>query len=254
MGESHKGKIRWQFLNRICLCLVSVYLLLLIPEFTTPQSSGAGKKPFIWNQAQFWASLEQSFVRARSADKVIVSNQAADLLGESRQLLAGITNANALDSVWSELETNLFQLAPLVGADPSRVPEFALLVNRIRREAKQQASCWDLNSDPARARLYRLLFGSRMAVEEVLLQNPLAAANILAECDTEPSQTASTVFRGVTLRSGDILVSRGGAPTSALISRGNDYPGCFSHVSLLHVDSTTGAACVVQASSKKVLL
>lgn len=30
-------------------------------------------------------------------------------------------------------------------------------------------------------------------------------------------------------------VARGGAPVSALIARGNDYPGNFSHVALLHV-------------------
>jgi hypothetical protein len=36
--------------------------------------------------------------------------------------------------------------------------------------------------------------------------------------------------------SGDLLVSRGGAEVSALISRGNDYPGNFSHVALVYVD------------------
>jgi hypothetical protein len=42
---------------------------------------------------------------------------------------------------------------------------------------------------------------------------------------------------GVIIHSGDILVSRGGAPTSALIARGNDFPGNFSHIALAHVDS-----------------
>jgi hypothetical protein len=55
------------------------------------------------------------------------------------------------------------------------------------------------------------------------------------------------VVQGVTLRSGDLLVSRGGYPTSALIARGSDYPGNFSHVALVHVDSATRAVSVVEA-------
>jgi hypothetical protein len=251
MGESHKRKFHWQCVARICLCLAFAYVLLLIPEGTSPQSEGAGKQPFVWNRAQLWASLERSFVQAREDDKTVVSNQIARLMVENRRLLAEMTNLSALDPKWSELDTNLFKLAPLVAADPARLPDFAVMVNAIRREAKQQSSGWDLNSDPARERLYRLLVASRMALEEVLLQNPKAAGDLPAECDAEPSQTASAVLRGVTLRSGDILVSRGSAPTSALISRGNDYAGAFSHVSLLHVDSATGAACIIQALIEK---
>jgi Permuted papain-like amidase enzyme, YaeF/YiiX, C92 family len=42
-------------------------------------------------------------------------------------------------------------------------------------------------------------------------------------------------------------VSRGGAATSALIARGNDYPGNFSHVALVHVDARTQAVSVIEA-------
>ena len=52
---------------------------------------------------------------------------------------------------------------------------------------------------------------------------------------------------GVTLHSGDILVSRGGYPTSALIARGNDYPGNFSHIAFVHVDSATHEISVIEA-------
>ena len=52
---------------------------------------------------------------------------------------------------------------------------------------------------------------------------------------------------GVELRSGDIIVSRGGYPTSALIARGNDYPGNFSHVALVYIDSATHAISVIEA-------
>jgi hypothetical protein len=63
----------------------------------------------------------------------------------------------------------------------------------------------------------------------------------------EPSQTPSFRRAGVEFHSGDILISRGGAPTSALIARGNDYPGNFSHIGLLYVDETTKTPGIIEA-------
>jgi hypothetical protein len=251
MGNRNQPKIVWRWVTRIGLFLACTYVLLLIPERGTHATAGAARRPFMWSRAQFWASLEHDFVEARRGDPAMVSNHIDRLFRENRRLLTGIADSRTLDPKWLELETNLFKLAPLIGADRSRLPEFSVLVNHIRREAKQQSMGWDLTSDSARTALYRLLFGCRMALEEVVLQHGEAAAPLPTEFDPEPSETASVVFRGVTLRSGDILMSRGAAPTSALISRGNDYMGAFSHVSLLHVDPGTGGALVVQALIEK---
>jgi hypothetical protein len=57
----------------------------------------------------------------------------------------------------------------------------------------------------------------------------------------------SLVLHGVRVHSGDILVSRGGAATSALIARGNDYPGNFSHIALAHVDAQSQRAAVAES-------
>ena len=254
MGENDAKKNLRRYLTRAGFCLICTYLVLLIPEEAPPQTAGAGKKPFEWHQDQVWANLAQDFVEARSAGQTAVSNRVAKLLRESGRILTGMAqgqNAGPEDLRWQELETNIFKLGPLVAACPSELPEYAALVNEVRRQVKEHSTHWDINSDIARERLYRLLFGSRMAMEEVLLQNPEAADKLSVECDSEPSQTASAVFRGVRLYSGDILVSRGNAPTSALISRGNDYAGAFSHVSLLHVDPATGAASVIQSLIEK---
>ncbi len=254
MGERDKRTNLRQYLTRACFCLACAYVVLLIPEGAPTKHQGAGKTPFAWKQAGVWASLERDFVEARSAGRTAVSNRVAPLLAEGRRLLDEISREPAVDARdprWLELETNFFKLAPLVGADPASLPEFAVLAKGIRREVKEQSSRWDLDSEAVRQRLYRLLFSSRMALEEVLLQNPEAAARVPVEDEAEPARTPSAVFRGIALHSGDILVSRGGAPTSALISRGNDYAGSFSHVSLLHVDPATGEACVIQAIIEK---
>src|SRR6266487_3883164 len=104
-----------------------------------------------------------------------------------------------------------------------------------------------MDSPETRARLYRSLYGARAALEETLLQVPRERFPAVVLGDDEPSATPSATVRDVTIHSGDILVSRGGAATSALIARGNDFPGNFSHVALVHVDETTQQASVIES-------
>jgi len=80
-----------------------------------------------------------------------------------------------------------------------------------------------------------------------MLQAPAGSFPALVRGDEVSSVTPAYVFNGRTLHSGDILISRGGAPTSALIARGNDYPGNFSHVALLYVDDKTGVPGIIES-------
>ena len=134
----------------------------------------------------------------------------------------------------------------MAGACPGRIPEYIALVTRMRSVIKQQSRRWDMGRPATRDRLYRLLYGGRAAVEEAMLQaRP-------ARCPPSSAARTSLVHTlrrdpGCAVHSGDILVSRGGAPTSALIARGNDYPGNFSHVALVHVDGRSRAASVVES-------
>jgi hypothetical protein len=116
----------------------------------------------------------------------------------------------------------------------------------MRDVVKIQSRHWDVSGTPARSRLYRALYGGRALVEELQLDHPDSVAALYLGPDA-PSASPSTVVQGVRIHSGDILVSRGGYPTSALIARGNDYPGNFSHVALVHVDSATGVASTIEA-------
>lgn len=66
---------------------------------------------------------------------------------------------------------------------------------------------------------------------------------------SEPYLRVNPKYAGVQfprdLKSGDLLVSRGNAATSALISRLGDFDGQFSHLALVHVDNT-GQAWVLE--------
>ena len=151
-------------------------------------------------------------------------------------------DAPVLDS----LEAAFFALGPVVAACPARLRELVALEERMRAAVKEQSRRWDVSTVDARRRLYRALYGGRGVVEELLLHYPDSVPALYVGPDV-PSATPSTVVQGVRIHSGDILVSRGGCPTSALIARGNDYPGNFSHVALVHVDSATRIASTIEA-------
>src|SRR5438876_317813 len=229
--------------------LVGLWLLLSIPGAEPPVAPAPERgRGFAWNQDTLWRSLETTYVHTRVAGCGTADRAAAGglsgLAATAEQLLRAPvpSGAAALDSV----ERRFFALAPLVAACPHHLRDYVRLSGRLREAIKWQSRRWDVASDGARARLYRSLYGFRGAVEEAMLQHPDSSLP-LVEGRREPSATPATNVHGVEIHSGDILVSRGGYPTSALIARGNDYPGNFSHVGLVHVDSASHAASVIEA-------
>jgi hypothetical protein len=235
--------------GRVLLALACFYLLLLIPEPRPPMPKGAGKESFRWQRDAFWTELEAQFQQMRAQDCAKLAASINHSLAEIQRQLDAVTAARLPPDapVFDALETNLFQLAPMLGACPERLPEFLQAFARMRGVVKRQSESWAMDSREARERLYRSLYGGRAAVEEVMLQAPRDRVQPLLAGEDEPSVTPSAVVRGVTLHSGDMLVSRGGAATSALIARGNDFTGNFSHVALVHVDETTHAVSVIEA-------
>ena len=243
------GRLRRRVV-RLFAAFAVAYLLLLIPDRKMPAPAGGGKTPFAWNRGAFWSQLEQQFADARLIERSRAENQITIRFDGSRKVLDEIRRQKfpADAEIFDRLEANFFELAPLVGVWHDGLSNYVALGGEIQTEVKRQSEDWNDESPADRARLYRAVAGTRMAVEEVMLQAaPEAAFPELTIVSDEPSQTPSVVIRGLTLHSGDILVSRGGAPVSALIARGNDFPGSFSHVALLHVDEVSNQASVIES-------
>ncbi len=220
--------------------VAGLFLLLAIPapESDPPPAPG-GARAFAWDRDAFWQAIEARFAALKASGCVPVDTAAGR---EATQLAVWIVTLGAravapADPVLDSVETAFFSLGPLVAVCPARIPAYVTAQLELRARIKDQSRAWDLADRVARERLYRLLYGTRAAVEEVVLQHPDAAPPLLPGRD-EPSAAPAAVVQGVRVHSGDMLVSRGGAPTSALIARGNDFPGNFSHVALVHVDST----------------
>ncbi len=229
-------------------CIIVLFSLLLLAGPGSGRSQG-GNQPFAWNQDKLWFQLEQRFVEARGQDCRPLLPEIQRQLDDFADLIQTIEGQllPPTAALWDEAEHRMLSLGPLLAACPDRLSVYVAAVNRLRRAVKRQSRKWPARDAATRQRLYRVIYGGRTAIEEILLQAPDTQVPALWQEEASPSAAPSTVIQGVTLYSGDMLVSRGGAATSALIARGSDYPGNFSHVSLLYVDTVTGKASVIES-------
>jgi hypothetical protein len=239
--------------------LALLYLALLIPEATPklpPVTRSEMARPFLWQQDARWDSLEGVFAAARGTGCSAVRPALETGMRNIESLLTTIerNSPGPLGPDYVRLEDQFFSITPLVGVCPESVTGYLSLASRIRAAVKHQSQRWNMNDRRARETLYRLLYGGRSAVEEVLLQMPKNGepGSLLRESE-EPSATPAASLLGIVIHSGDILVSRGGVPTSALIARGNDFPGNFSHIALVHVDSISGRLSMIEAHIERGL-
>jgi len=247
--HSNRKKIKFRKTLIFISSLIIIYLLLLIP-FEPDTIIPAGiKKPFIWNQDTVWQNLEKKFLAAQSVGCEEVKFAIDSLFNKSNAILKEISvdKPGPSDQRFRLLENNIFNTAPLIPACSNYFADYITFYSNLRNIVKEQSRHWDLNSLESKNTLYRLLYGNRTAIEEIMLQLPEDKVPQLIKGIEEFSVTPASHISGVTIHSGDILVSRGGAPTSALIARGNDYPGNFSHVALVYIDEKTNKVSIIES-------
>ncbi|MFN8242928.1 MAG: YiiX/YebB-like N1pC/P60 family cysteine hydrolase [Ferruginibacter sp.] len=235
---------------RILISLAALYLLLLIPDGadTADMSKPAGK-PFTWNRDDQWKEMEERFMQARREPHAQTDSLLQTLRDTAENELQQLQENKyaAADSSWAQAENNFFRLSAFVAVRPASLPWYTGYYTRFRNLLKQRSQQWNLDDKATRNSVYALSYGMRAAVEEVLLQQDTGHLPPAMPVKEEKSATPSTRIFGIEVHSGDLLVSRGGAEVSALISRGNDYPGNFSHVALVYVEEKTNKAWLIEA-------
>ncbi len=246
---------RWLVL---LLVLGLAYGVALVPESVAlPPEVTTASTPFRWDADEFWTGLERKFEATRAAGCDASRVAIVRDLERLEQIMAEIA-AQAGDSeaaggldpsapILDEWEATLFQVGPGVAACSEHLPRFTASIGASRALVKRLSIGWPIDAIEARERLYRWLYGGRAALEEAMLQAPSALVPSVVHGVDEPSRTPSSEVAGVRVHSGDLLLSRGGAPTSALIARGNDFPGNFSHVALVYVAEDGAEPVAVEA-------
>jgi len=205
----------------IFLVLAATYLLLLIPvrEPSLPPTAGSvQKQPFVWNQDFYWEALEAKYRQLQQSGCTDIQHQIGTELIKTAALLLQISQKQLGPDApeFANLEKRVFEAGPLVSGCNMFIPEYIRFVTDMRAVVKQQSEHWDMNSDASRITLYRLLYGGRTAIEEIMLQTPEDAYPVMIKGTDVPSQTPAADVRNVKIHSGDILVSRGGVVISNL--------------------------------------
>ena len=233
------------------LIILSIYLLLLIPVPSNEHKIQAHQQPFSWSSDSLWNKLEADFSESRKLDTAILHIKIDSVFRIEEKLCSEMESSTIAlnDSVYNAVLFHFFSLSALVAAQPQYAHQLNVLYGRIRTAVKFQSQQVDINSTAVRNSLYKMLYGLRAAVEEVALQADSTEHILFGK--EEHSATASTNILGITVHSGDLLVSRGGAEVSAFISRGNDYPGNFSHVALVYIDASTNIPYLIEAHIEK---
>lgn len=242
-------------LLRIIIGLAALYLLLLIPNADeSVAKAAAGKTPFVWNQDLVWHEMENNFKEAKK-----LPNQKRDSFIQNWKMLIGKQFNNLPDTSIAyndvrlhKIEMSLFNAAPYFALDSADARSYIVSCDIFRGYIKEKSTQWNVNDTAVKNTLYKLFYGVRAAAEEVMLQTEVLnnAYPAFSTQDEKSAAPYTTVF-GVKVHSGDLLVSRGGAEVSALISRGNDYPGNFSHVALIYIDEKTNQPYLIEAHIEK---
>ena len=248
-------------LIRILLKTVAVvsasYLLLLIPDAENNPSEKLkpnGHIPFFWNRDSLWQQTENNFRSARrmpasQLDSIIENYQ--NSITEKFDRISDST-LSAGDERLAAIENEFFNAAAYVAAKPAAMNWYLQYSNLLRSYIKIQSRQWNVQDTAVKNNLYKLLYGIRAATEETMLQTGVyyEAAPAVTVQDEKSAAPFTTIF-GVKVHSGDLLVSRGGAEVSALISRSNDYPGNFSHVALIYIDEKDNHPYLIEAHIEK---
>ncbi|MEP7254582.1 MAG: YiiX/YebB-like N1pC/P60 family cysteine hydrolase [Ferruginibacter sp.] len=234
--------------------LAVLYLLLLIPDAKEINPGEVtGNKPFAWNRDSLWLQMENLFKNARQMengklDSIIIVHKK---IAENELNLLQQQNKGVTDTGWNCVENNFFVLSSFIAVQESQATWLVDYYNRVRNLVKLQSQQWDMSKVEVRNKIYTLLYGMRAAVEEVLLQMDNSKISPAMMVKKENTVTPAVSIFGIEVHSGDLLVSRGGAEVSALISRGNDYPGNFSHVALIYIDDRSNQPYLIEAHIEK---
>lgn len=236
---------------KVLAAVAALYLLLLIPDKQHSSIVKGNKKPFAWNADSLWEKLEHDFLQNRRLDSLTLDKKCDSLFSIGKQYCELLQRPLAAsDTAFDIALDNFFAYASAAAAHPYDVIRLDSLYMATRIAVKNQSLHWDIQNPEVRNRLYKMLYGMRAATEEADLQSMKQGGASMTWAPA-PSHTPAANIFGLQVHSGDLLVSRGGAEVSAFISRGNDYPGNFSHVALLYIDEGTGKPLLIESHIEK---
>ena len=193
-------RARWRtWATRGGVGLVVLVGVLAIPDCAPMVPQGAGAQPFVWDRDALWTHLEnrRDALAAQGCENAALTADAEVTTLRARIDVIERASAGPDDPRWDALEAQMFETAAVVAACGHGLEGLLVARQRLRRVAKELSLGWPVN-DASRNRLYRLLYGARAAVEEVLLQVDASPSLALEHSDEDktPPPTPSVECLG----------------------------------------------------------
>lgn len=226
----------------------NIFVICLSLLLTLPLPSLAADK-FSWGYDPLFKRLETRFTEFRQLSADEAATEATRLFSRGEKILQHIAASgdNGPNDQLEKLVKLQFRIATLAAAHPSMLADARDFIRRSRITVSRAARSWPITEADIHELIYRVVYGGRAAIEEALVQAADQDLSPLYPLEDTESKAPSAMVNGVKIHSGDLLLSRGGAPTSALIARGNPFPGQFSHVAMVYVDAETKEPLVIES-------
>ncbi|MBK8414983.1 MAG: hypothetical protein IPL22_11150 [Bacteroidetes bacterium] len=239
-------------LFRILASIILLYLILMIPVSSeNPIRLTTTEQPFEWGSDTLWSKLETDFENLHSNPENISLTNLVNYQNQTDSLLQAVTKdeKGLLSPTADSLLISFFNYSILIPFQPSYTDSLIKRYKQIRIAIKEKQLL--LPDDiVTKKSIYKLLYGTRAAMEEIILQLPQKSdALLIFESGNEVNSGINV--HGLQIKSGDALLSRGSASVSALIARASNFPGNFSHVALLHLDETNNEIKVIESHIEK---
>ncbi len=230
--------------------ITAVFFLFFSPLPLVASEGGQGAEQYEARHGpHLLETFHTKFSEARDYSSQKVESVYWRLLGEGEWLLSEIKSGKKKEllNLFDRLRSVEIEMAAVAAAKKTLIPSAKRFIEKARLEVKGAAHVWPPGNGRITEAVYSVLFGGRFALEEAFVQTSFEGNNPLTLYDDVPSESLHAFVKGVKVHSGDILLFRGDTVVQALIARGNDFPGVFSGTAMVHVDSESSEAIVIEA-------
>lgn len=239
-------------LFRILAVIILLYLILMIPiSSENPVRLTTTEQPFEWGSDSLWNKLETDFEQLHSNPENISLSNLVNYQNQIDSLLQVVIKdeKGLLSPTADSLLISFFNYSILIPFQPSYTDSLIERYKHIRIAVKEKQQFLSDDIHTKRS-IYKLLYGTRAAMEEIILQLP-QKSNALLIFDSGKEVNSGINVHGFQIKSGDVLLSRGSASVSALIARASNFPGNFSHVALLHINKSNNEIKIIESHIEK---
>lgn len=241
-----------KILFRILAAIILLYLILMIPfSSENPVRLTTTEQPFEWGSDTLWNKLETDFEHLQTNHDPNIFTKLIYYQNETDSLIQLISKneKELLSPAADSLLISFFNYSILIPFQPAYTDSLYARYKKIRIAVKEMQTLLPDDINTKRS-IYKLLYGTRAAMEEIILQLP-QKSDALVIFDSGKEDDSGINVHGLQIKSGDVLLSRGSASVSALIARASNFPGNFSHVALLHINESGKEIKVIESHIEK---